>query len=256
MREVSRGPRLVVLGSAGTHITSDRACSSYLVEADGYRLLMDCGNGSLLRLQQGCAISDVDAVLLTHLHVDHFADVYSLYYALRFHPEGNRSVPVYAPAGAHEFIAQLLPPDPTGKLSDTCRFRVARAGDTLELGPLRVQLFGAAHPVETLAPRVEHSRGVIAYSADSGPSAQIVACARDADLFLCDSSWLERQRPLPPDLHMTGLDAGRTAARAGVGHLLVTHVYPTNDPVAVAGEAASVFGGDVSVVTDLAEYLL
>jgi len=217
---------------------------------------MDCGNGSLLRLQQHCAVTDVDAVLLTHMHIDHFADIYSLYYALRFHPEGNRTIPVYAPTGAYECVAQLLASDTTGNLSATCRFHILEAGDTLALGPLEVQLFAAAHPIETLAPRVTHPKGVIAYSADSGPSVEIVACGRDADLFVCDSSWLERQRPLPSDVHMTGMEAGRTAAQAGAGHLLVTHVFPTNDPTAVAEEAASVFGGHVSVATDLVEYTL
>jgi ribonuclease BN (tRNA processing enzyme) len=216
---------------------------------------MDCGNGSLSRLQRYCDVADVDAVLITHLHVDHFADLYSLYYALRFHPGGGQSVPVYAPEGAHDFIAQLLgPEDRTARLSDTCRFQVAKAGDVLKLGPLRVELFSAAHPVETLAPRVTHGDRVVAYSADSGPSPEIVACARAADLFLCDSSWLERQRPLPRGVHMTGLEAGRTAAQAGASRLLVTHVFPSNDPAAVAAEAAGVFTGEVSVATDLEEF--
>jgi ribonuclease BN (tRNA processing enzyme) len=182
--------------------------------------------------------------------------VYSLYYALRYHRDGARSVPIYAPQGAHDFIAQLLPSDPTAKLSHTCRFQAVQAGEELQLGPFRVALFAAAHPVETLAPRITHPDGVIAYSADSGPSQEIVSCAREADLFLCDSSWLERHRPLPPDLHMTGREAGRTAAEAGAAHLLVTHVFPSNDPTDVASEAAGAFAGEVSVAADLQEFSL
>ena len=249
-------PRLVVLGSAGTYASSERACSSYLIEADGYRLLLDCGNGSLSRLQHRCDVADLDAVLITHLHPDHFADLYGLYYALRFHPDGVRSVPVYAPADAQRFIAQLLPPESAELLSASLRFQTAKAGDTLELGPLRVRLFAAAHPIETLAPRIEHTGGIIAYSADSGPSPQIVACASRADLFLCDSTWLERQRPLPEDVHMTGAEAGRTAAQAAVGRLLVTHIFPRNDPGLVAEEAAREFRGPVLVAADLEEYPL
>lgn len=247
---------LVVLGSAGTYPSRDRACSSYLVEADGYRLLLDCGNGSLSRLQHRCDVADLDAVLITHLHADHFVDLYGLYYALRFHPDGMQSVPVYAPTGAQHFVAQLLPPESAELLPIACGFQAAKAGEVLHLGPFRVPLFAAAHPVETLAPRVEHISGVIAYSADSGPSPQIVACAAGADLFLCDSTWLERQRPLPEGVHMTGAEAGRTAAEAGVGCLLVTHVFPRNDPTVVAEEAAREFGGPVLVAVDLEEYAL
>lgn len=251
---MSANLRLAVLGSAGTYASRERACSSYLVEADGYRLMLDCGNGSLSRLQHRCDVADLDAVLITHLHPDHFVDLYGLYYALRFHPEGARPVPVYAPAGAQDFVAQLLPPESAELLPAVFPFQAAKAGDTLQLGPLRVRLFAAAHPVETLAPRVEHPDGVIAYSADSGLSPQIVACARDADLFLCDSSWLERQRPLPQGVHLTGAEAGRTAEKAGVEHLLVTHVFPRNNPTVVAEEAASEFGGPVLVARDLEEY--
>ncbi|MGH8887280.1 MAG: MBL fold metallo-hydrolase [Egibacteraceae bacterium] len=250
------GLRLVVLGSAGTYASRERACSSYLVEADGYRLLLDCGNGSLSRLQHRCDVAHLDAVLITHLHPDHFVDLYGLYYALRFHPDGMRSVPVCAPADAQRFVAQLLPLESAELLPVCCRFQAAKAGDALEFGPLRVRLFAAAHPVETLAVRVEHPGGVIAYSADSGPSPEIIACASGADLLLCDSTWLERQRPLPEGVHMTGAEAGRTAAAAGVGRLLVTHVFPRNDPAVVAEEAASEFGGPVLVAVDLEEYVL
>jgi ribonuclease BN (tRNA processing enzyme) len=248
--------RLVVLGSAGTYGSRERACSSYLVEADGYRLLLDCGNGSLSRLQHHWDVADLDAVLISHLHADHFVDLYSLYYALRFHPDGVQSVPVYAPTGAQGFVAQLLPPESAELLSASCQFRAAKAGDILELGPLRVRLFAAAHPIETLAVRVEHTSGVVAYSADSAPSPQITACARNADLFLCDSTWLERQRPLPEGVHMTGAEAGRTAAEADVGRLLVTHVFPRNDPAMVAEEAAGEFGGVVISAADLEEYVV
>jgi ribonuclease BN (tRNA processing enzyme) len=215
--------------------------------------LMDCGNGSLMRLQQRLDVADVDALLISHLHADHFADIYSLYYARRFHQDGERPLPVYAPAGAEGFISQLLPQPGFGAV---CRFHDCCPGDVLQIGPMTVTLFAAAHPVETLAPRVEHDGMVVAYSADSGPSDQVVACARDADLLLCDSSWLERQRPLPPDLHMTGAEAGQTAARAGAEHLVITHVFPGNDPLNVAEEASSAFGGTVSIAADLEEYRL
>src|SRR5918992_4308258 len=122
--------RLTVLGSAGTHLSRDRACSSYLVEADGYRLLMDCGNGSLMRLQQRLDVADVDALLISHLHADHFADIYSLYYARRFHQGGESPLPVYAPAGAEGFISQLLPEPGFGGV---CRFHDCCPGDRVQI---------------------------------------------------------------------------------------------------------------------------
>ncbi len=243
--------RLTVLGCAGTHAGRDRLCSSYLVEADGYRLLLDCGNGSLSNLQRRWDVGDIDAVIISHLHPDHFADLYGLYYALRFHADGPRSVPVYAPRGAFRFVSQLL--DSADTFAETCRFAVAKAADVLELGPLTVTLFAANHPVETLASRVEGGGRVITYTADSAPAPHLRDAGRGADLLVADATWLERQRPLPPDVHMTGHEAGRTAVEAGARRLMTTHVIPSNDPRDVAAEAAAVYDGDVIPASDLLE---
>jgi len=243
--------RVTVLGCSGSHVGPQRMCSSYLVESDGYRLLLDCGNGSLANLQGRLDVSEVDAVLLSHLHVDHFADLYGLYYALRFHPGGPRSVDVHAPRGAQAFLAQLLGDDE--HFGRTCRFSQASAGDRLTLGPFDVSLHAADHPVEALAARISAGGRVLAYSGDSAPTSALVDCAQDADAFLCDSTWLERQRPLPPGVHSTGAEAGRMAAEAGAARLIVTHVFPATDPDEVAAEASAGYGGEVLVATDRME---
>lgn len=245
---------VTVLGSAGTHPGPGRACSSYLVEADGFRALLDCGNGSLANLQQGLDVAAVDAVVLSHLHPDHFADLYGLYYARRFHPDGPRPVRVCAPAGAEHVIGHLVGDGET--FGEICRFETVAAGDTTELGPLRVAFFAADHPVETLATRVETDGAVVAYSGDSGPTGAIAECARDADLFVCDATWLDRAGPFPAGVHMTGVQAGRAAAEAGARRLLVTHVLPTNDPVEVAAEAARSYDGETLVAQDLQRHHL
>ena len=229
-------------------------CSSYMVEVEGYRLLLDCGNGSLSNLQRRWDVGAIDAIIISHLHPDHFADLYGLYYALRFHRDGPRSVPVYAPKGAWEFASQLL--DSADTFAQTCRFEAAKAGDVLELGPLRVTLFAANHPVETLASRVEGGGKVIAYTGDSAPTENLHHAARDADLLMADATWLERERPLPSGVHMTGHEAGRTAAEANAQRLMVTHVFPSNDPAEVSAEAARAFDGEILTAFDLQELVL
>ncbi|HVM20476.1 MAG TPA: MBL fold metallo-hydrolase [Egibacteraceae bacterium] len=246
--------QLTVLGCSGTHVGPERMCSSYMVEHDGFRLLLDCGNGSLSNLQRRWDVSDVDAIIISHLHPDHFADLYGLYYALRFHPDGPRSVPVYAPRGTWEFAGQLL--DNVDTFAETCRFAAARAGDVLELGGMRVTLFAANHPVETLASRVEAGGKTLAYTADTAASPDLQRGAQGADLLIADATWLEKQRPLPSGVHMTGFEAGRTAAEADVGRLMTTHVFPSNDPHEVAAEAARAYDGEVIVAYDLQEIVL
>jgi ribonuclease BN (tRNA processing enzyme) len=246
---------LTVIGSSGTYPGGGRACSSYLVESEGTSVLLDCGNGALANLTKIRDVADVDAVILSHMHPDHFVDIYGLFYALRFHPQGPKAVDVYAPAGADDHIAQLL--WNPGGFRELCRFREVRAGDTLSIGAFDIELFAAAHPIETLASRITAAGGVvIAYSADSGASDRIVECARDADLFVCDCTWLAADGPHPENLHMSGAEAGQHARRAGAKSLLVTHVFPTTEPEEVAAEAREHFDGRVLVARDLEEYRL
>lgn len=247
---------LTVLGCAGTMPGPGRACSSYLVEAEGYRLLLDCGNGSMSNLQQVASTAAIDAVVISHLHPDHFVDLYGLYYAWRFDPAGIRSVPVYGPVGTEEHLSQLIHGDPEDVFTKVCRFQTAAPGDHLRLGPFDVRLFAGNHPITTLASRVEYGDRIVAYSADTAGSPEIVACAKEADLFLADCSWLESQRPLPDGVHMTAREAGRHAAAAGVSCLLVTHVFPANSGEAAVAEARTEFGGEVVAVTDLQEFSL
>ena len=92
--------KLTVLGSAGTFPGPDSPCSAYLVEHEGFRLLLDFGPGSLGPLQRHLGLLDLDAVYLSHLHADHCLELVTYSYARRYHPDGNPpSLPVYGPAG-------------------------------------------------------------------------------------------------------------------------------------------------------------
>lgn len=126
----------------------------------------------------------------------------------------------------------------------------AAPGDRVEIGALTMTFAAAHHPVETLAVRVEGGDRVATYSADTAPSEDVVAAARGADLFVCDATWLESDRPLPEGIHCTGAEAGRMASAAGAGRLLVTHVAPRLDPADVAAEARTAYGGEVLAATD------
>jgi ribonuclease BN (tRNA processing enzyme) len=254
---------LHVCGSAGTHPGPGRACSGYLVTdgetADGgagTRLLLDCGNGSLANVQRVCNLAELDAVLLSHLHPDHCVDLFGLYYALRFHPAGPQRVRVYAPAGAEEALSRLLGEEARRTFGEVCEFHTVAAGDAVEVGGLTVRLFAARHPIETLAARVEAGGRVITYSADTHVTDEVVAAARDADLFACDATWLARDDPFPAGIHCTGEEAGQMAAEAGASRLLVTHVVPSTNAAEVAAEASRRYDGEIVIAEDRLEVAL
>ncbi|MDA8316324.1 MAG: MBL fold metallo-hydrolase [Actinomycetota bacterium] len=245
---------VTVLGSAGSYPAPGRACSSYLVEDQGYRLLVDCGNGSVANLLQRVRADSIAAVVITHRHVDHMADLVGLYHLLRFHGGRKERLPVYAPSAVLEVMEALLPGDDA--LHDVCRFETVHAGHRLSLGPLDVSLFAADHPVETVAMRVESAGGRLAYSADSGPTPELARCAAGADLFLCESTWAVPIAGRPAHLHLDAREAGEIAAHAGVGSLVLTHVaYPGTGARAVR-EARATFGGTIIEACDLHDHVV
>src|SRR5688572_30429358 len=139
--------RLTVLGCAGSFPGPESACSAYLVEADGFRLLMDFGTGSLSALQRYADLSAVDAILLTHLHCDHVLDAVGYVVVRRYAPEGPYPpLPLYAPAGASDRLAAAYSLD-EGPLDDVYTFHGLRPG-SFPIGPFTVTVDRVNHPVE------------------------------------------------------------------------------------------------------------
>lgn len=239
--------KLTVLGCAGSFPGPDSACSAYLIEADGFRLMLDFGTGSLSPLQRYAGLTSIDAVLLSHLHCDHMLDACSYVVVRRYAPDGPYpKLPLFAPAGARERMIGAYGSD-EGPLDDVYTFYSLQPG-TFPIGPMAVTVERVDHPVETYGVRIEHAGRVLAYSADTAPCEAVLRLAYGADSFLCEASYLASENN-PPGLHMTGRDAGEAATKAGVGRLLLTHLVPAWGSEAVTlDEATSAFDGPIDVV--------
>jgi ribonuclease BN (tRNA processing enzyme) len=237
--------RVTVVGCAGSFPRAESAASCYLLEAEGFRLVIDLGNGALGALQQYAEIGDIDAICLSHLHGDHCVDLGAYGVARHYTPEGQLPpVPVYGPRGTAERLAPVfgLVAD---ELADRFTFRQLTAGQT-EIGPFAITTEHMNHPVETFGFRVEHDGWTVAYSADTGTSEALVRLAHDADLMLCEASFLD-QPGNTPDVHLSARQAGEHAAKAGAGGLVLTHLVAWNDPELSLAEAAGAFSGPVSL---------
>ena len=234
--------RLTVLGCSGTFPGPTSACSGYLIEHDGYRLVVDLGAGAMGMLQQHVGLLDVDAIYVSHLHADHCIDLVAYSYARRYHPAGQPSpLPVYGPTGTRKRIFDSYEEPPANGLEDVYDFREV-GPETRQLGPFTVTAARVNHPVECHGLRIEAGGSVLTYSADTGESEALVELARDADVFLCEASWASAEDN-PPDIHLSGRQAGEHAAKAGAGMLLLTHVVPWADRERIEREAAEAFGG-------------
>jgi ribonuclease BN (tRNA processing enzyme) len=249
--------RVTVIGCSGSFPGPDSAASCYLVEADGFVMALDLGNGSLGALQRHIEPGRLRAVLLSHLHPDHCMDLLSLYVALTYDPRQRYArLPVHAPTGAASHLATAYGRSEQPGLTGCFEFREWTAGEH-RVGPFRVTVAPAAHPVETWVMRVEHDGTVLAYSADTGPCDALVEVAEGADLALFESSFEEgRDDAAPPDLHLTGRQAAEHARRAGVRRLVLTHLPPWNDPATSLAAAEAAFDGPVELARPGATYEL
>lgn len=239
--------QLTIVGWSGSFPGPDSPASCYLIEAGDFRLVLDLGNGALGALQRFAGLADVDAICLSHLHADHCIDMVAYSVFQNYHPDGRQPrIPVYGPADTPARLTRALGSEPLG-MSDAFEFTALDQGTT-EIGPLKITTGHVRHPVETFGFRIEHDGQVLAYSADTGPSEELVRLAAGADVLLAEASFAEAP-DLPADLHLTARQAGEHAARADVGELVLTHLVPWNDPVVSLQQAAETFRGPLRLAS-------
>jgi ribonuclease BN (tRNA processing enzyme) len=246
--------KLTIVGASGTFPGPTSGCSSYLLEHDGFRLLLDIGNGSTGALQEICGLLGPDAVVISHLHGDHYLDLITYTYARRYHPDGMPSrLPIFGPSRVRETIGGAYSRDVTELLAEVYDIHPVAGNQKVGIGPFEVDLHAVNHPVETYGMRVSAGGRTLAYSADSGACTELTDLAKDADLFLCEASYLDGEAN-PPNVHLTGREAAAHAARAGAARLVLTHLVPWGDEARTLTEAAAGYDGEIRVAHPLDVY--
>ncbi|MBD2893348.1 hypothetical protein amrb99_22690 [Actinomadura sp. RB99] len=247
---------LTVVGCAGTVPGPDAACSCYLLEHAGYRLLLDLGTGALGPLQRYTDPCAVDAVVISHPHRDHYSDLIPLAY-LRDRRGGAKRLPVTAPAGtAAHVVNPAAPPAYAGALD----WRTPPA-EPRPFGPLTVVTAPVVHSVPGVAVRVSTGGASagggsggggsgggasLTYSGDSGECDELLDLARGTDVLLCEAAASVRT-PGAAETHLTPVQAAGLAREAGAGHLILTHLRPWADPLDALRDARKVYAGPISL---------
>jgi len=246
--------RLIILGCSGSIPGPNAAASGYLIEADGFVLGIELGNGTLAQLQSVHDPFDLDALALSHLHPDHCADFSALTVLRRYHPDPPyhrrpHRLPVYAPADAPARLANAYAPNEDERadtdLSDVYDFHPLTA-KPVEIGPFELSAIKVDHPTPAFGLRVSHGGRTVAYTGDTGPCPALDELARGVDVLLSEASWTDNPER-PSGVHLSGKQAGEVALRAGVEKLLLTHIPPWTDRDAVFAEALAVFPNTVRV---------
>ena len=237
---------VTILGSQGTWPGPGGQTCGYLVSHEEFHLWVDAGTGTFARLQEHVEIGDVGGLLISHGHPDHFVDIIPAFYARHYGKLGAPGLPFWSPDGFTDLAALLVSENGRNVMAEAYAFRVAEEGAPFEIGPFRVTPFEMRHVgVKALGFRIEAGGVALAYTGDTGPCDEVVALAREADVFLAEATYQDSSNLMP--FHLSARQAGEIAQRANSRRLVLTHLTPDLDPVISLREASEAFDGVVDL---------
>ena len=244
--------RITVLGSGTCELVAERSSPAYWLEAGGQGILLDLGQGAWRRLLEcGHQAAEVDAVIISHPHPDHMADLIPLMFALKYDPDlaAQARISLLAHSGLEPLLGALnqawgnwLNPPP-----EVLTRRWMEPGDRARLGEVGITTAAAVHHPHSLAWRLEAGGRSLVYLGDSESSQELARFAHGADLLICHCAGTDQE---PKAGHLHPAACGRLAAEAQAGALLLSHFYRVVDPEQAAASAANHFSGKIWAAFD------
>jgi ribonuclease BN (tRNA processing enzyme) len=231
-----------------------RACSAYLLEAEDGAVCFDLGPGAVAKLQLVRPYTQIDAIVVSHMHADHFFDLVPLRQGLRYGPLRRETpLPVFLPPGGaaaldalRRAVAPNAPADFFASVYAVSEYDPERS---VRVGGLRLDFARTRHYIEGYAIRAERDGASVTYSSDTAPYRLVTDLARDTDLFLCEAS-LGLASESGERGHSSAAEAGAMARRAGVRQLVLTHYGAADSAAELRAAARDCYPGAVDVADD------
>lgn len=239
--------RVEVLGSSGTFPTPGRPASGYLIQQGGTRVWCDAGFGTFAALP----IDDdlIDAIVISHQHPDHCADLAAAFHAWTYRPHPRKNVPLFAPQAVWDRIGLFLEKGPDSDLPITFDFSPVWTGDQISIGDLSVTFTEMNHSVPTVGSLWEANNRSMFYTADTGPTGEWLELATGVDVLLAEASYQESNKNPDYPHHMSASDLGQVARDLRVKKLVLTHIPPYLDVSRSVHEAEMSFDRPVGLAT-------
>ncbi len=231
--------KLTVIGCWGGFPAAGGATAAYILEKNGFVLIIDMGSGALSNIQSFVPMDKIDAVLLSHYHHDHVADIGVLQYGwlVDMYVTGRKNVlPIYGHTLDQQSFAQL-----TSERTEGIRYK---PNEILTIGPFEVQFMRTKHPVPCFAMRITDGDKTIVYTADSAYTDAFIPFAKDANLLIADCNLYADQDGAAAG-HMTSEECGMIAQKAHVHELMLSHLPQFGDHKNLLSEAAKVYKGEI-----------
>lgn len=226
-----------------------------MLEHRGFRLVLDLGYGTaapLLTHLGSHAGDGVDAIVVSHAHADHMADLHAFFRARWFGARSAPAIAIYAPPQVREQLLAVEAVDgPEGGAVDRVFSWHVLPAAAHVVGPWRLESFDLPHYVADAGVRLVSDDRVVAYTGDTGPTPALAELGRDADLFVVEcTDYTQLAEPRKEQLHLDARTAAEAARDAGARRLLLTHFWPGVDRERTAREVAQIYGGEVLVAQE------
>ncbi len=249
------GFAVTVVGSSCSIPRPGRACSSYLFEAGGRAIVADLGSGAFSSLSRFRSVESIDAVLISHMHADHFIDVIPMRYALKYGDNQPRRKPLlYLPPGGEAMLRRLTDAfaresngDFMAEVFDVRTYDPAR---TLQIGEAAIRFAPTSHYIPTFAIRCDVAGASVTYSADTAPDDRVVDLARNSNVFMCECTLTPEAESERPRAHLSAREAGDLARKADVRRLLLTHYPATATAANLESQARAHYPGSIQIADD------
>ena len=246
--------QLTVLGGSAAGPNPGQGCSGYLLRSGPTALVIDLGPGTLPELRKHVDFREIDGIVLTHLHLDHWLDLLALRFALAYNPVPPRAtIPLWLPPEGIALLERLASAiDPAADVRRYFAHFHLREYDPrgrLSVGELTVRFHPTVHYIPCWAIRASngHDRDLF-YTADTGPSADLAPFARGSLVVVAEGTAQPQSRePLETRGHLTPTEAGALARQVGAGLLVLTHTWMENDPFVAMEDARRAFGTAVEL---------
>lgn len=236
--------QLQIIGCWGGYPKANEASSGYLLECDGFHLLIDCGSGVLSKLQNTLGPEKIDAVILSHYHSDHIADIGVLQHARLIQGILGGALP-NLPIYGHQMDA--------GEFAKLTYKEITKgiAYDpqaSLIVGPFTIRFLQTAHPVPCFAMRIDAKGKTMVYTGDTSFKPDLINFCKNADLLLCECNFYGNLDGKAAG-HMTSNDCGTLAREANVKELILTHLPHFGNLPQLVEEAVQHFPGTVQLAS-------
>ena len=255
--------RITALGTAAAYPGPGNACTGWLVQEHDTNLLLDCGTGILANLQMVIPLQQLTAVVISHMHADHFIDLIPLRYAFKYGPAAAAAAQrprIFLPPGGlvvlEGMVAPLESDDEAGFFRSVFDLEEYDPSAATQVDELAVTFAPGAHYIPCWAISVQGSKRVV-YTADTGPSDAVTQLARRADLLIAEATYMSVAEERNHNRgHLTPEEVGDLASLANPSKVLITHLWPHRDPQLMLSKAKAVFAGDVALAVQGETYEL